>query len=134
MLDGRDGSLITSKILYCYATPTYCSKMSMLIVTDVLYIPVADNIVLHYRDLNAKWFQYVTLLRSSDLGYITTYSVFDLGNSNDPWMKVSLDLTGTVPYIETAGLTTYYNGQQYLMYYVGFVSSTAITSTVAKGT
>lgn len=45
-------------------------------------------------------------------------------------MKVSVDMTGRVPYIETAGFT-YYLSQFYSMYYVGLVYSSTISPRVA---
>jgi hypothetical protein len=102
MLNGVDGSLMHSKVLYCASSVDYCSLG--VLASNIIYIPIANNVVLYYRDLNDPWYSYVTLLSSSDLSYITTDSVWDAPNYNPLFMKASVDLQGTVPYIESAAV------------------------------
>jgi hypothetical protein len=102
MLNGVDGSLMHSKVLYCASSVVYCSLG--VLASNIIYIPIANNVVLYYRDLLVPWYSYVTLLSSSDLSYITTDSVWDAPNHNPLFMKASVNLQGTVPYIESAAV------------------------------
>ena len=48
MLNGTDGSIMLSKVIYC--SGSYCSDPSMLQISNIMYIPVADKMIVYYMD------------------------------------------------------------------------------------
>ena len=64
MLKGLDGSLLQSKIMYCTGL-VQCTTGTHILVSNILYVPLADRVVIFYQDFNKK--DYYTAVNANDI-------------------------------------------------------------------
>ena len=50
MLNGIDGSIMHSKVINCGGG--YCSNPDNVLISNIIYVPVADKVVVYFMDSN----------------------------------------------------------------------------------